>query len=196
MPGESKPIAARHGTTRCTGSHGETKENLMNARITYPSVARKFVPMWAAGIFCLACLPAASAQGHVTIKSYPPGSLSQWTHVADTPYGVVWYNAQTGAGAIGRMDHAGNHATLKSYGPGSFSLGWTHIVGTPTGILWYNAQTGAGAIGRIDLAGNHTTTMAYGPGAFATGWTNIVNTPGGILYYNADTGSGAVGLIR
>ena len=93
------------------------------------------------------CGPAF-AQDHTTIKSYPDGGFSTgWTHIVNTPNGILYYNSQTGAGAVGRIDGAGNHTTMKSL---SFSKGWTHIVNTPNGILYYNSQTGAAAVGRIN----------------------------------------------
>ena len=111
---------------------------------------RTLAILWAVTFFSLISIKATFAQDHVTIKSYPAGAFSPgWTHTVDTPNGILWYNAQTGAGAVGRIDSAGNHVTVKSYPAGAFSPGWTHTVNTPNGILWYNAQTGAGAVGRI-----------------------------------------------
>lgn len=139
----------------------------------------------------LSCLNIALAVDHTTIKSYSDRSFStEWTHNVNTPNGILWYNSRTGAGAVGRVDSAGNHTTIKTM---NFSTGWTNIVNTPNGILYYNSQTGAGAVGQIDGAGNHTTIKTLN---FSTGWTHIVNTPNGILYYNAQTGAGAVGRIE
>ena len=136
-------------------------------------------------------LNIAYALYHTTIKSYSDQSFSTgWTHNVNTPNGILWYNAQTGAGAVGQIDSAGNHRTIKTM---NFSPGWTHIVNTPNGILWYNTQTGAGAVGQIDDGGNHRTIKSI---IFSPGWTHIINTPNGILYYNARTGAGAVGMIE
>jgi hypothetical protein len=84
-----------------------------------------------------------------------------WTNMVQTPNGILYYNAQTGEGAVGRVDAAGNHVTIKTYPPSSFA-GWTHVVNTANGILYYNANTGAGAVGRIDAAGNHRTMKSCG----------------------------------
>ena len=139
----------------------------------------------------LCCLNIAYAVGHTTIKSYSDRSFTAgWTHTVNTQNGILWYNSQTGAGAVGRVDSAGNHTTIKTM---NFSTGWTHIVNTPNGILYYNAQSGDGAVGQINGEGNHTTIKTL---KFSTGWTHIVNTSNGILYYNAQTGAGAVGRIE
>jgi hypothetical protein len=99
----------------------------------------------------LLALQSALAQEHATLKSYPTDTFSAgWTHIVSTPNGLLYYNAQTGAGALGQLDGAGTPTTLKSYPAGTFSAGWTHIVSTPNGLLYYNAQTGAGAVGRVN----------------------------------------------
>jgi len=147
------------------------------------------------GISSLLCVcvyaSLAFALEHTTIKSYPDRSfLTGWTHCINTPNGILWYNSQTGAGVVGRVDGAGIHTSIKIL---KFSPGWTHIVNTSNGILYYNSQTGAGALGRIDDAGNHATIKTL---KFSPGWTHIVATSNGILYYNSQTGAGAVGRIE
>jgi len=57
--------------------------------------------------FCILIggLNVALALDHTTIKAYPDRSFSLgWTHNVDTPNGILWYNAQTGAGAVGRLE--------------------------------------------------------------------------------------------
>jgi len=98
--------------------------------------------------------PPAQSKSKIMIEKMP---LKEWTHSVNTANGILYYNVQTGAGAVGRIDSSGEHTTVKSYPAGSFATGWTSIVNTPNGILYYAAQTGAGAVGRIDSAGNHTT---------------------------------------
>ncbi len=144
-------------------------------------------------LMCLSLIApqVAHALDHTTVKSHPDRSFSLgWTHAIDTPNGIFWYNSQTGAGVLGKLDSAGNHTSFKT---SPFSKGWTHIVNTPKGVLWYNSQTGAGAIGQFDSAGNYTNTKTF---SFSTGWTNVVNTPEGIIWYNARTGSAVVGRIE
>jgi hypothetical protein len=145
----------------------------------------------------LASSVTSFAQDHTTIKLYAPGAFALgFTHIVSTPTGILYYNADTGAGAVGRLDGAGNHSTIKIYQPGAFATGFTQIVSTPGGILYYNGDTGAGAIGKLDSAGNHTTVKLFPAGAFATGWSRIVSTPAGLLFYNGQTGAGAVGRIQ
>jgi hypothetical protein len=152
---------------------------------------------WIAVAVCCTASIASFAQDHTTIKTYPNGAFALgFTHIVDTPGGILYYNANTGAGAVGTLDSStGTHTTLKVYAPGAFALGFTQIVSTPGGILYYNGATGAAAIGTLDRSGNHTTHKVFPAGAFATGWTRVVSTPNGILFYNGRTGEGAVGRI-
>ena len=62
---------------------------------------------------------------------------------------LLYYNATTGDGAVGRIDLQGQHTTVRSL-PNHFSQGWTQMVFTPQGILFYNAANGAAAVGMID----------------------------------------------
>jgi hypothetical protein len=92
---------------------------------------------------------------------------------------LLFYNAQSGLGAVSLLDSAGNYTFVGSI-PG-FSTGWTHIVGTASGgVLFYNASTGLGATARIDSAGNYTFVGSI-PG-FSTGWTHIAG-PGGVTQH-------------
>ncbi|MBD2328090.1 hypothetical protein [Alkalinema sp. FACHB-956] len=99
---------------------------------------------------------------------------------------ILYYNSDTGAGAVGLLDSQGNHATLKDYG--DFTTGWSHVVQASNGILFYNTNTGAGVIGKVDAAGNFSTVKAYSD--FAKNWSHIVNLPHDyILFYNTNTGA-------
>lgn len=141
-------------------------------------------------LLSLANNQASYALDVTTLKVHPNKSFSTgWTHAVDTPHGIFWYNAQTGAGVLGKLDNSGNHTSFKT---GAYSKGWTHLVNTPNGILWYNSQTGAGAAGQFDSSGNYTNIRTFN---FTPGWTNIVSTPEGIIWYNARTGSAVVGRL-
>jgi hypothetical protein len=147
-------------------------------------------------IFPFTGIQIASAQEHVTIKSYQDGDFARgWTHEIKAANGILWYNSQTGSGAFGQVRN-GNHVTIKSYPDDSFAKGWTNVIDTPNGIVWYNSQTGAGAIGKIDSTGNHVTVKGYPDGSFAKGWTNVAYTSKGIVWYNSQTGAGAIGVVR
>ena len=95
------------------------------------------------------------------IKTYAPGDFSSgWTNIVPTPHGTLFYNSQTGHGAVVRFDDNGNGSTIKAYpSPGSpaFAKGWTDITRTNQGIEFKNANTGAQALGEIDSTGNFRT---------------------------------------
>ena len=95
------------------------------------------------------------------IRTYPPGDFAAgWTNIVPTPHGTLFYNSQTGHGAVVRFDDNGNGSTIKAYpSPGSpaFAKGWTDITRTNQGIEFKNANTGAQALGEIDSAGNFRT---------------------------------------
>lgn len=138
---------------------------------------------------CL-CTPAGAVE-HLTIKYHPEASFSTgWTHIVNTPNGILYYKTATGASAFGRLDGSGNHTTLKSF---NFSPGWSTILTIPDAILFYNSKTGAAAVERIDRSGNNTTLKTFN---FMTGWTTIVDTPKGVFFYNAQTGAAAIEKIE
>jgi N,N-dimethylformamidase beta subunit-like protein len=129
-----------------------------------------------------------------TKRLFSEHSFDNWTHVV----GVLWhghgrllfYNADTGAGAIG-FD-----PTEQSYAAGSFSPGWTHIIPGRSSwrVLFYNSESGAAA---LDF---DPSIEAFGKGAFSHGWTHIANSPlksgqDALLFYNASTRSGAIGVL-
>ena len=115
-----------------------------------PKCIRTLTILWAVTFFLLIGIGATFAQEHVAIKSYPAGSFATgWTHITYTPYGLFYYNSQTGSASVGQLDNAGNHTTIKSYPAATFSLGWTYNVYTPNGILWYYSPTGGGLVGQI-----------------------------------------------
>ena len=113
-----------------------------------------------------------------------------------SPTLLLYYKADSGFGAIGRVTDTNNHSTLHTFPAGSFATDWTHIVQSADRILYYNAVTGLGAIGRVTDKYDHETLRTFPAGSFATGWTHIVPTSAGrILYYKAATGLAAVGRI-
>ncbi|MFB7360337.1 N,N-dimethylformamidase beta subunit family domain-containing protein [Streptomyces gardneri] len=64
--------------------------------------------------------------GFTTIRSWGPGTFGKWTLVAGTNAGWLFYNAHTGAAAIGTL-RDGSFAINRTYPAGSFSTGWSHI---------------------------------------------------------------------
>lgn len=113
----------------------------------------------------------------------------------------LFYNATTGAGAVGRLE-GDNFITTESYPEHSFS-DWTHVSslnGYAGNVLFYNANNGKGAIGLLDQGKFRTVSLLDD---FQTGWTHIVSVPHHIpnslgdfgsvvLFYNALTGAGAL----
>ena len=90
-------------------------------------MSRTFVRrlLWIAVTVCCMGSIASFAQNHNTIKTYQDGAFALgFTHIVNTPSGIFYYNADTGAGAVGRLDAAtGEHATLKVYAPAHSPLG-------------------------------------------------------------------------
>jgi hypothetical protein len=142
---------------------------------------------------------------------YAAGSFATgWTHVVDAgSHLLLFYNAHTGAGAIGRVTYRSDEpggwliipdrvVTTRVYQPGSFLAGWTHVVATSGGILFYNAQTGGAAIGNVrHVSGGDqfVTENSFATAPFPTGWTHVASGGGDLLFYNARTGEGAVAAI-
>lgn len=143
-----------------------------------------------------------------TIKTYKPGELlSGWTHVVANRSGMLFYNAQNGAGAVaiytGRIGFGSGPTAIKTvadYAPGKFSSGWTHLVATPTEFLFYNSADGSGAIGRFVGNGDDLrfeTTQNLAKGSFSSHWSDVVATPEGntIVFYQEATGLAALGEL-
>jgi len=153
--------------------------------------AVKLSILWSVFIAVLCLCAPVQAVDHTTIKYHPEASFSTgWTHIVNTPNGILYYKTASGASAFGRFDSSGKHTTIKSF---NFSAGWTTIITIPAGILFYNAKSGAAAVERIDTAGNNTTVKTFD---FMAGWTNIVNTSKEVLFYNAQTGAAALEKIE
>jgi hypothetical protein len=85
---------------------------------------------------------------------------------------VLFYNAETRAGATAQIDDGGVLNELHEIAPGSFGV-WTHIVSDGKFILFYNAETLAGATAQIDEGGVLNELHEIAPGSFGV-WTHIV----------------------
>ena len=106
--------------------------------------------------------------------------------------GFVFYNASTGAGAIGWLTDA-----TSSYIPGGtlsgLGKGWTHVVGHMSTdlALFYNTSNGKCAI--ASLRDGSVRSLPR----LESGWTHI--SAGGdnmFLFYNASTGEGAIAFVN
>jgi hypothetical protein len=93
---------------------------------------------------------------------------SGWSHIVPIADGeILFYDQQTGAGAVGTLTRAG-FTTERTFPAGDFTTGWTHIVWAGDSILFYNAANGAGAIGF------NPTVRSFPAGSFLVGWTHVV----------------------
>ena len=90
--------------------------------------------------------------------TYPAGSFfTGWTHIVNTPNGVLFYRSSDGASWLGGFDINGNFYTVNA-NPASFSAGWTQVVNTPNGVFFYKASDGSGAFGEFDIDGVYEQT--------------------------------------
>ena len=106
---------------------------------------------------------------------------------------LLFYNAQTGAGAIAKLQ-GDEVVTVKSYAQGAFSPRWTHVSATSGNtVLFYDAARGSAGEGQLDR-GNFVTTKTWPDRSFGK-WTSIVAAPLGMrpLFYNAADGSAGIG---
>jgi Zn-dependent metalloprotease len=128
---------------------------------------------------------------HTTLAHYPE-MFGNWSHVVGGSDEVFFYNADTGAGALGRVGSDGTFTNTASFGYRTFARGWTHIVQYRGSVLFYNRDTGAAVIGKVGPSGftqyNRYTT-------FSPGFTHLVSVQGYLLFYNVYTGYAAVGTL-
>jgi hypothetical protein len=125
-----------------------------------------------------------------TLQDYPVG-FGQWSHVAASPTGVVFfYNSQTGAAAAGKIDLYGIFTTTRYWPPGtSFGPGWTHIVWHGDNLFFYCSGNGLAAVGRLEgpyLDFHQYNTFRY----LITGWTHVASVQGLLLFYKQSNGIG------
>jgi hypothetical protein len=85
---------------------------------------------------------------------------------------ILFYNAETLAGATALIDAGGVLKEQHEMAPGTFGA-WTHLVSDGKFILFYNAETLAGATALIDAGGVLKEQHEMAPGTFGA-WTHIV----------------------
>jgi hypothetical protein len=75
--------------------------------------------------------PGSACRKHLRIMTtYGAGSFGLgWTNLVTTANGLLFYNWNNRAGAVGRFTSGGSFVQTAGYGPGAFSF-WTHIVTT------------------------------------------------------------------
>ena len=158
---------------------------------------------------------ATEADGtFTTLAAFPdpgagnPAFAADWSLVVPLAGGLVlFYNRQTGDGAVGQVDEAGGFVTLQVFpdpasGNPAFAKGWTHAVAARGNlILFYNSQDGSGAVGQASEDGSFVTLQVFpdpasGNPAFAEGWTHLTPSRDGlVLFYNDQNGDGAIGQV-
>jgi hypothetical protein len=107
-----------------------------------------------------------------TKKSHPTLFSTGWTHIVHYAGNgqLVYYNRNSGALAVGRLDNSGDHATLTSY---QYKSGLTAVVAMHGKLLFYNGVNGAADLMRIGTDGA-VTYKSWKAGTYAAGWTTIV----------------------
>lgn len=122
-----------------------------------------------------------------------------FTHVEEGgAHHVVFYNANTGALATGRLSHSGVYTDLKHT---TVCAGWTNLAITPDDFVLFYNRGASGCVGNnysIGTLSDDGTFHDVAPG-FATqlqGYTNLtVTSSGTFLFYNSAFGSYTVAQI-
>lgn len=126
------------------------------------------------------------------LAGFDPGTVPQWTTVAQSSNDVLYYNAHSGVLQLGVVDAGGTPRLVQNFGA-TFGRGWTHIVAHKAYWFFYNQVTGLAAVGNFQNGQFRQYNTWTG---FSPGWTSIVSTPNGLVFYNASNGTGAVGDWR
>jgi hypothetical protein len=110
-----------------------------------------------------------------------------WTHIVDTPGGLLFYRAEDGMTEVADVDTDGSVAT-RSGTHKTIAANWTSVTSDKTHVLFYNASSGDVAVGGIRTlrigevsATGPGTPLAIEihrvfPGLFSPGWTHVVST--------------------
>jgi hypothetical protein len=120
----------------------------------------------------------------LTVRSFPAGSFSAWTHIVSSGLNLFFYNQDTGAGSLQRVNRK-TPTTVKELVVGGEvemnmvrdfpkgSLGtWTHLTSAAPYLFFYNQNSRAGKFVRISGEGL-TPIKEFGPNSFSP-WTHIV----------------------
>src|SRR3982074_2758645 len=96
---------------------------------------------------------------------------------------VLFYNKDSGAAAVGRVDDNKFHST-QEFGNGSFSTGWTNIA-DGADLVFYNRQSGSYGTGSLNQ-GKFVSGKAFGPESLAPGWDLVARMVENTLFYKDD----------
>lgn len=129
--------------------------------------------------------PSASGQDFVTVLTYGPGSFGTWTEVVSCGSYLFFYNRNSGAGSLVRLDNEEpdtvkdmavgakvSLTTIRDFKQGSLGS-WTHMVGAAPYLLFYNEVSRAGRIVKVGQAGL-TTVKDFASGSFGD-WTHVIS---------------------
>jgi|GEM_PF-1587779 len=120
-------------------------------------------------------------------RSYAPSSYGLWTHITGLRNRLlIYYNTDSGAAAVGRINLDGSHALLKTY---TWTSGFTHMVGIKGGlVLLYNASLNSGSVIKIEADGSSTNLSSVD--VPSPGYTHVIVLPDGrILLYRSTDGA-------
>lgn len=123
-----------------------------------------------------------------------------WTHIVHIGGKLMFYNANTGAAAIGTAT-ANDIKINNTFDVGKLPTGYTHLISLgSTRVLCYNAKDGSGSVGNITGTNDYKNLKSFNAGGLPKGFTHLtaINTNAGgtkILFYNTNDGSGGIGAI-
>ena len=120
---------------------------------------------------------ALGAKASLThLQELTKGSIGNWTHfVGGAPY-LFFYNEDTSAGRVARLDETGLHV-LKKFDEGTFGR-WTHMAAGISLIKTSEADWNVQPIGPFEPSGK-----------------TIEPNGAAVLFYNIFNGAGALGLL-
>lgn len=166
----------------------------------------------------------STSEYFVTVSTYAPGSLGNWSHIAASGSYLLFYNQGDGSGRISELKQEpltsvkelalGAKVSLRSIKDlGKGSIGhWTDVVGAKPYLLFYNEGSGAGQVAEVSDTGlNVVSKLAKGS---LGRWTHVtvgvelikttknhlglgfVEANGAsILFYDAGSRAGALGQL-
>jgi hypothetical protein len=127
----------------------------------------------------------------VQTQTFAAGSFGYWTHVVPTDEHIFFYNANTGAGAVGLLGPGGWIQT-QSFAAGSFALNWNYIQTSGKHLLFYNQGNGLTAYAYVDPQGKYSYVgSTYMP----AGYNFLVRHGEYMVLHNSNNGETAVGFF-
>lgn len=138
-------------------------------------------------------IAAATQLNLIQGRTYAPGSYGLWTHISGLDNRLLlYYNTDSGAAAVGRINPDSSHDTLKTY---TWTTGFTHIIGVNNGlVLLYNATSNNGLVIKVKNDGSFTNLTSVN--VQSPGYTHVLALPNGhILLYRSTDGAALMAAI-